>query len=162
MKKKHEKAMKSIEELRPKKYNYGPKQVVVMPSPVQKKDFTDYAYGMDIDEKVVTMAAKLAERMAISMVREMSQIDTNKIVDSVVAALSAKIVEVMPEQQTVIQQVVSSEMADLKSAAGELVFEGAELNIDRSKGLKLHGKVGETTTSDESTDDALDALDNLL
>ena len=148
--------------IRPKKYNYGPKQVVVMPSPVQKKDLTDYAYGMDIDEKVVKMACTLAEKMAIAMVREtLSHINTNQMTEHMLDSITEKIVAAMPEQKTVIQQVVSAESAELKNEMRDLVFEGADIAIDRSKGLKLHGKVGETTESEDSTDDALDMLDNL-
>jgi len=153
--------MKSVEELRPKKYNYGNKTVVVLPSPKQKKDLTDYRYGLDIDEKVVKMAASLAERMAISLMRESLSMNTEAIVDKIVSELSDKIIAAIPEQKTIIQQVVADETPDLKRETGEFVIEGAEISIDRSKGLKLHGKVGEKTKVKESTDDALDALDNL-
>jgi hypothetical protein len=43
------------------------KTVVVMPSPQVKKDLTDYAYGKDIDERVVKMAMQMAEKLAVSM-----------------------------------------------------------------------------------------------
>lgn len=163
MKDKYKKALSSVEKVRPKKYNYGKKTVVVMPSPVQKKDLTDYEYGMDIDEKVVKMACSLAERMAVSMIREsMSHMDTSGMVEKIVGQLSEKIAEAIPDQTTVIQQVVSSETEALKKQMEDLVFEGADLAIDRSKGLKLHGTVGEKTKSTESTDEALDALDSLL
>ena len=148
--------------VKPKKYHYGAKQVVVMPNPIQKKDLTDYTYGMDIDERVVKMACGLAEKMAIAMVREtLSHINTNQMTEHMLDSITEKIVAAMPEQKTVIQQVVSAESAELKNEMRDLVFEGADVAIDRSKGLKLHGKVGETTESEDSTDDALDMLDNL-
>lgn len=151
-----------VESVRPKKYNYGHKQVVVLPSPIQKKDMSDYQYAKDIDEKVVKMAVSLAEKMAISMVREMMSLDTDKLVDKITAQLSDKIAAAIPEQKTIIQQVVSQEMPSLKKEAEEFTFEGAEMAIDRSKGLKLHGKVGDKSKSTDSTDDALDALANMI
>jgi hypothetical protein len=151
-----------VESVRPRKFTRGDKQVVVMPSPIQKKDLTDYTYGMDIDEKVVKMACKLAERMAITMVREsLGHINTAQITETMLDSLVSKIVDALPDQQTVIQQVVSQETEELKKKMNDLVFEGAEVAIDRSKGLKLHGDIGEKTKTSESTDDALDALDNL-
>jgi len=161
MEEKYKKALKSIEKVRPKKFHYGNKTVIVMPSPEHKKDFTDYKYGADIDERVVKMATSLAERMAISLMREALSINTDAMVDKIINSLSAKIVEAMPEQRTIIQQVVSQEAGDIRKDAGDFIFEGADLAIDRSKGLKLHGKVGEKSTSTESTDDVLDALDGL-
>lgn len=162
MKEKYKKALKSVEQIRPKKFHYGNKTVVVMPSPKQKRDMTDYEYGMNIDERVVKMAASLAERMAISLMREALSINTDAMVDKIISDLSDKIVEAMPEQKTIIQQVVAEEVDEIRKEAGELVFEGAELSIDRAKGLKLHGKVGEKTKVQDNTDDALDMLDNLL
>lgn len=163
MKDKYRKALSSVENLRPKKFSYGHKTVVVMPSPVHKKDHTDFKYGKDIDEKVVKMACSLAERMAIGMVREMmSHINTNQMTDTMLETISDRIIKAMPEQRTVIERIVSEESAELRDEMKDLVFEGADLAIDRSKGLKLHGKIGETTESEESTDDALDALDKLL
>ena len=151
-----------VESVRPKKYDYGNKQVVVLPNPIQKRDMNDYQYAKDIDERVVKMAASLAEKMAISMVREMMSLDTDKIVEKITAQLGEKIAAAIPEQRTIIQQVVSNESTQLKSELNEIIFEGAEMAIDRSKGLKLHGKVGEKSKSKESTDDALDALANMI
>jgi hypothetical protein len=152
-----------MESVRPKKYSYGDRQVVVMPSPIQKKDLTDYKYGKDIDEKVVKMAITIAERMAISMVREaLSHTNTERITDGMIDAITDRIIKALPEQRTIIERVVSDESVELKSELSKLVFEGAEISIDRSKGLKLHGKVGSKTTSEDNTDEALDALANML
>lgn len=153
--------LKKDVDIQPKKFTYGNKTVVVMPSPVQKKDFTDYDYGKNIDEKVVKAALGMAERMAISLIREAIQLNTEGLVDKIAEQLTERIIEAMPEQKTVIQQVVSEHGASIKQDGMEFMFEGADIAIDRSKGLKLHGKVGETTESEESTDDALDMLDNL-
>lgn len=150
-----------LESVRPKKYSYGVKQVVILPSPKQKKDLTDYQYGKDIDEKVVKMAVGLAEKLAISMIREALSVNTDTMVNKIVSELTEKIVAAIPEQRTVIQQVVSEESTRLKSELSEFAFEGAEISIDRSKGLKLHGKTGKTSSSEESTDSVLDLLDNL-
>jgi len=98
----------AAESVRPKKYNYGSKTVVVLPNPVQKKDLTDYQYGKNIDEKVVKMATQLAERMAVTMIRESLAMNTDSIVERVVESLSEKIIAAMPEQQTVIQQVIKT------------------------------------------------------
>ena len=150
------------ERLMPKKYNYGNKQVIVMPSPIQKKDMNDYQYAKDIDEKVVRMATGLAEKMAITMVREILSINLEGMTDRIVSELTDKIAAALPEQKTIIQQVVSQESPILKKEAEEFVFEGADISIDRSKGLKLHGKIGEESVSDDSTDDALNVLENLI
>lgn len=151
-----------VQAVRPKKHTSKHLQIVTLPSPIQKRDFTDYQYGLDIDEKVIKMACNLAERMAISMVRESMLMDTSKIVEKISETLVEKIIAALPEQQTIIQQVVSDEVGMLKKEMGDLVFEGANIAIDRSKGLKLHGDIGEKTKSKDSTDDALAALDNLI
>lgn len=151
-----------VESLRPKKYSYGNKQVVVMPSPIQKKSLTDFDYGKDIDERVINMACKLAEKMAVAMVREaLSHVNTAQITDNMLDSITSKIIEALPEQKTIIQQVVSAEASGLQEEMKDFIFEGADMAIDRSKGLKLHGEIGEKTSSKESTDDALDMLDNL-
>jgi len=161
-KKKHLEKVLAAQKVLPKKFNYGVKQVVVLPPQQQKKDLTDYAYAKDIDEKVVKMAVGLAERMAISMVREMLSLNIDSLTERIVNNITEKITEALPDQYSVIQQVVNTEMPTAKIAAESFVIEGAELNIDRTKGLKLHGEVGEKTSSDDSTDEALEALDNLL
>jgi len=151
-----------VESVRPTKYSYPNKQVIVMPAPVIRKNLSDYEYGKNIDEKVIKMACGLAEKMAISMVREtLSHINTAQITDAMLDSITEKIIKALPEQQTIIQQVVSEESDELKSELNQMIFEGADIAIDRSKGLKLHGEVGEKTTSEDSTDDALDALDGL-
>lgn len=150
------------ESVKPKKYSSGKERIVVMPSPIQKRDLTDYEYGKNIDEKVVKMACTLAEKMAISLVREtIGYMDTSDMVEKIVDQLGEKIAAAIPDQTTVIQQVVASETESLKKEMKDLVFEGADIAIDRSKGLKLHGKVGSKTNSEDSTDDALDMLDSL-
>lgn len=151
-----------VESIRPKKYTSGSKQVIIMPSPIQKRDTTNYAYSKDIDEKVVRMATSLAEKMAISMIRETQQLNIDKIVDKISESLIDKICAAMPKQQTIIQQVADSNSIGIKKEISEMVFETADIVVDRSSGLKLHGKIGEKTKSEESTDDMLDALDNLL
>jgi hypothetical protein len=133
-----------------------------MPSPIQKKDYTDLAYAKNIDERIINMACKLAEKMAVAMVREtLSHVNTSQITDNMLDAITSKIIAALPEQKTIIQRVVSEEADGLEKEMKDFIFEGADLAIDRSKGLKLHGEIGEKTSSKESTDDALDMLDNL-
>jgi hypothetical protein len=150
-----------VESVRPKKYTSDNKQIVVMPAPIQKRDLTDYEYGKNIDEKVVKMAISLAEKMAITIIRESAALNVDEIVNKVVAALSDKIAAAIPEQRTIIQQVVSQETPALKKEMGAFAFEGAEMAIDRSKGHKLHGKIGSKSTSTDNTDDALSVLEGL-
>ena len=145
----------------PKKKLVGDKLYVQLPTPT-KKDMTDYAYGLDIDEKVVKMAAKLAERMAISMAREMMNMNMGPVVERIIADVSQKVIDAIPEQQTVIQQVVQESTSEFKKAAGALVFDNADMNIDRAQGLELSGEIGTKSKSKDSTDDALEALDLLF
>jgi len=145
-----------------KKKSGDGKTIVYMPNPVPKKDMNDYKYGKDIDVKVVNMAMTMAERMAVTMVRETLGFNVDAIVASITDSLTDKMAAMMPSQTTVIREVAREEMSELKADARKLVFDTPDIAVDRSKGLELKGSIGETVKSDESTDEALDALDNLL
>jgi hypothetical protein len=138
------------------------KTVVVMPSPQVKKDLTDYAYGKDIDERVVKMAMQMAEKLAVSMVRELATVNVGNMVEQVIEGVTSQIEAKLPEQQTIIREVVQESTADIKrKAQDEFSFDGPDIAVDRSKGLKLKGEIGTKTKKKQSLNEQLDALDNL-
>lgn len=147
-----------------KKYDApGGKTVVIMPSHVVKKDLSDYDYGKDIDEKVIKMATQIAEKMAVSMLREMTGLNVDRIVDKVIEGVTAKIEAAIPSQQTIIREVVSEEAPQIKKKAQEqFAFEGPATSIDRSEGMELKGEIGKKTKKKGSLDEQIDALDNLF
>ena len=159
--KKFKRLMGDQSKLLPKKKTFHNKTIVYIPHPIAKKDMNDYAYGKDINERVVKMAVGLAERMAVTMIRETLGFNVDAIVNSITASLTEKMAAMMPSQTTIIREVADGEVSDLKADARKLVFDTPDLNIDRSKGLELKGKIGETIKSDETTDEALEVLDNL-
>jgi hypothetical protein len=163
MKKKPSDLYQRLTEVQPKKYTKGGKTTVVMPSPIVKKDLTDYAYGKDIDEKVIKMASQLAEKMAVSMVREMAGLNMDGLVEKVIEGVTERIAAKIPEQQTVIQQVVQESSDEIKQKAkDDFSFDSPDIAVDRSKGLELKGEIGKKTKKKGSIDEQLDALDNLL
>ena len=134
-----------------------------MPSPEARKDLTDYEYGKDIDEKVVKMAMQMAEKLAVSMVREATGVNVSSIVDKVIEGVVDKIAEKLPEQQTVIREVVSQSASEIhKKAEADFSFDSPNVTVDRSEGLKLKGEIGKKTKKKGSLDEQLDALDELL
>jgi len=153
----------------PKKYaGEQGKTIIVLPSPVQKKDFTDYQYGLNVDEKVIKMASKLAERMAVAMVRESLHMNldsiVDKICDKVVPDVADRIGEYMNSTfpDRIAEGYLSTAKEEIKREIKEFVFEKPELNIDRSEGIEIKGDIGKKITSEENTDKDLDLLDSLL
>ena len=146
-----------------KKYDApGGKTIVVMPSHIVKRDLSDYAYGKDIDEKVIKMAVQLAEKMATSMLRELSGVNIEHMVEKVIEGVTAKIEAAIPSQQTIIREVVAEGTSEIKKEAQDAFsFDGPITSVDRSKGLKLKGEIGKKTKKKGSLDEQLDALDNL-
>lgn len=141
----------------------GNKTIVVMPPHIVKRDLSDYAYGKDIDEKVIKMATQLAEKMAVGMLREISGINVEHMVDKVIEGVTAKIEAAIPSQQTVIREVVEEGAPSIKREAQDAFsFDGPVTSVDRSKGLKLKGEIGKTTKKKGDLDEQLDALDNLF
>jgi recombination DNA repair RAD52 pathway protein len=146
----------------PKKYKSGDKTIVVLPPHIVKKNLNDYAYGKDIDEKVVKMAANLAEKMAASLLRELS-VDTERIVERVISGVTDKIEAAIPSQQTIIREVARESSDEIKKAIKQdFDFTAPEVAVDRSEGLELKGDIGKKTKKKGSLDEQLDALDNLL
>lgn len=139
----------------------GGKTIVVLPSPVQKKDFNDYRYALNIDQKLLDLALPIAERLASSMVRETLNLNIDMLVSKIVEQVTSRIIKELPAQQTIIQQVVSEETASIKKKAGTLVFDKPNLVVEQDLDSKIQGKTGKKTTSLDSTDDILDALANL-
>ena len=149
-----------------KKYSSGNKTIVVMPSPVVKKDLTDYAYAKDIDEKVVKLAMKLAEKMAVSMVRETLKQNKNELTSSAIDLTVDKIVQQlekkMPAQQTIIREVAAESASTAKQEVAnfDLDFTGPTINVDRTDGLEVKGKIGKKVTSKDDLDSQLDAIED--
>jgi len=153
----------------PKKYTGDKGQtIVVLPSPVQKKDFSDYKYAANIDEKIVDLASKLAERMAVAMVRESLNLNTDKIVESIadriIPELGEKISKAMGSiKPQIIADDYRTEARDsIKKEIKEFVFDKPELSIDRAQGIEIKGEIGKKTISKDDISEDLDALDKLL
>jgi predicted transcriptional regulator len=142
--------------IQPKKYHYGSKTVVVMPSPIQKKDFTDYTYAKDIDEKVLRLASSMAEKLAVSMVRETLSLNLDGLVDKI----CDKIIEKIPE--ITVKETIHHEKQSIRKDMENFTFDRPNVVVDRSDDIQLHGDLGKTTKTKDSTDEALDALSNLL
>ena len=150
-----------------KKYKgSGGKTIVVMPSPQVRKDLTDYAYGKDIDEKVVKLAMKLAEKMAVTMVRETLKQNkgelTSSAIDLTVDKIVKKLEKTMPQQQTIIREVVQESATSAKEEAAkfDLDFSGPDLDVDRAQGLEVKGKIGKKVSSKDDLDSQLDAMED--
>lgn len=153
----------------PKKYNTeNGKTVIVLPSPIQKKDLTDYTYGKNIDEKVIKMASSLAEKMAVAIVRETLSLNIEGIVDKICDKIVPKLVDRIGDEMnsTLPESIAGHYMPiakdEIRKEIKEFVFERPDIAIDRSQGIKVKGEVGNKTTSSDSTDNDLDLLDNLL
>lgn len=150
-----------------KKYQAsGNKTVVVLPSPIAKRDLNDYKYSKDIDEKVLELASKLAEKMAISMIRETMQQNTAQITDSTIDMTVDKIVskleKKLPQQQTVVREVIKEGASEARAevANTEFDFDTSGVQVDRSNDLQLKGKIGEKRKSKSNLDEELDALED--
>lgn len=135
--------------------------ITVLPSPIIKRDLSDYAYGKDIDEKVITLAVSLAEKMAISMIREHHASNIDALVDRITDQLSAKLIEKMPTQQVIIQQTSHDSLPEIKKTVKDFEFDTSIPTIDRSSGMVLKGQGTKISKTNDSTDDTLDALDKL-
>ena len=46
--------------------------------------------------------------------------------------------------------------------AKDFIFDNPDINIDRTGDIKLKGKIGKKTSSEDSTDDALDILEGMF
>jgi hypothetical protein len=135
--------------------------ITVLPSPIVRKNLTDYAYGKDIDEKVVTMAVALAEKMAINIIRETLNQQLDGVIEQVVEKLTAALIEKLPAQQIIIKEASSSNLPELKKQAKQMDFGGAIPTVNRTSGMTLKGKSGTISKTEDTTDDALDVLDKL-
>lgn len=124
---------------------------------VVKKDLNDYSYAKDIDEKVINLAISLAEKMAISIIREglRPQIDT--IIEEMSHKLADKIAAKLPAQQTIIRQIADSSLPELQDYDFKVDLPG----INRATGLTLKGQGVKKVESEDSIDDALNILDNM-
>lgn len=142
--------------------NKNGKTVVLPSSSVDTAIKLNHEYTRDIDEKVLRMAVKLAEKLATTMVRESLNLNVQALADQIIEGVSTRIIKELPDQTAVIQQVVSSEAESIKKEAQSFDFEGPDMTVDRSDGHKLQGKIGKKQKSKKGTSDALDALDNLL
>jgi len=141
----------------PKKYMTTDKRtVVVMPSPIQKKDMTDYSYGLDIDKKVIEMAANLAERMAVSLVRETLSLNTDEIVDRI----CDKLIERLPE--LTVKEAIYNEKPTIKKDVKQFVVDTSNIKVDRSDGYTVSGDIGRKVNTEDSTKDALEALEKFI
>ena len=141
----------------PKKYMTTDKRtVVVMPSPIQKKDMTDYSYGLDIDKKVIEMVANLAERMAVSLVRETLSLNTDEIVDRI----CDKLIERLPE--LTVKEAIYNEKPTIKKDVKQFVVDTSNIKVDRSDGYTVSGDIGRKVNTEDSTKDALEALEKFI
>jgi len=149
----------------PKKYQSNSKTVAIMPSPIQKKDFTDYKYGLDIDKKVIDTATKLAERMAVAIVRETLHYDIDSIIDKICDNIISRLnnaINTNFSKQTLVPVQREDIKSEAKKEIKDFVFDKPELAIDRSQGIRIKGDIGKKTMSTENTDADLEALDKLF
>jgi len=163
---------KNLKELYPPKVSVVPKKysdgnggtITVLPSPIIKRDLTDYKYGKDIDEKVVTLAVALAEKMAISIIRETNatqQLQLETFIDKITQTITGSLIAKMPAQQVVIQQTAQEAMPQIKQQVKDFEFDTNIGHVDRSGGMVLKGQGTKISKTNDSIDDTLDALDKL-
>lgn len=148
--------------LTPIKYDDGKGgTIMVLPSPIIKRDLTDYAYGKEIDEKVIALAITLAEKMSINIIREALSGHMDAVVDRVTDQLTAKLIERMPAQQVLIQQTSQEYIPEIKKKVKDFEFDSTVAPVDRSGGMVLKGQGVKNTKTNDNIDDTLDALDKL-
>lgn len=133
---------------------------MVLPSPIVKRDLRDHAYTKDIDEKALTLAVSLAERMAINIIRETLNQQLERVIEQVSDRLVKDISSKLPTQQVVIQQTASESLPQIKQQVKDFEFK-TDISIDRTEGMKIKGKASKKTETNDTTDDILDALDQL-
>ena len=148
--------------LTPIKYDDGKGgTIMVLPSPIIKRDLTDYAYAKDIDEKVITLAIGLAEKLAVTMVRETLALNMDTLVDRISDQLTTKLIEKMPTQQVIIQQTSDTYVPEIKKKVKDFEFDTTVGPINHSSGMVMKGQGTKNTKTNDNIDDTLDALDKL-
>lgn len=151
-KRKLESLLRDSQRLFPKKYQAsGGRTIVVLPS--SQKIVRDHSYTKEIDKKVIEAAGAIAERLAITIVRETLSSHLDTLVDKITKAVTDSIGEGVSIQQAIPQ---------IKQEAKDFILEQPQLFVDRSKDLELHGSIGKKEVSKDTTDEALDALENLI
>jgi phenylpyruvate tautomerase PptA (4-oxalocrotonate tautomerase family) len=134
--------------------------ITVLPSPIVKRDLRDHAYTKDLDEKTLTLATTLAERIAISIIRETLNQQLEGVIEKVSERLVENISSKLPSQQVIIQQTASESLPQIKKEVSDFEFK-TDISIDRSEGMKIKGKASKKTETNDSTDATLDILDQL-
>lgn len=134
--------------------------VVVLPSPIVKRDLFDHAYTKDIDEKVLNMAMIVAEKLATSIVRETLGQQLEAITERVAEQLTKTIADKLPQQQVIIQQTTAQALPEIKNLVKDFEFK-TDIAVDHTAGMTLKGKPKKIQKTNDTTDDTLDILDQL-
>ncbi len=141
----------------PPKYNISKnRSLLVLPSPIVKKDLTDYEYGLNIDKKILELATDIASKVAIATVRETLSLNLDELVDKI----CNKIIDRMPAIS--IRNLTEDENKTIKKDMDSFVITDTVVSNISTDSFNLRGELGRKIKTNESTEDALDALGKLL
>jgi len=114
----------------------------------------------DIDTKIVEMATDLATKMATALLREAVPVQNTS--EALISQISNNVAELLSEKISKMDLIAPQSISLVKPKQEfNLEIETPDIVVDHSKGLTLSGRVGKTTTKEDSTDAALKALEAL-